>query len=130
MSKDKEACTNKDPVKFCKMKDNMGDFAPNTLKAIRDLAPEFVDLIHEMDQVILEAGAIDMKTKRLIALACVCVRSCEDCVYPQAKVAKNYGASKKEILEAIHVAVLTAGVPSWSIAKKGIIQLFDEWDQE
>ena len=130
MSKDKESCTRKDPVKFCQMKDNMGDFAPNTLKAIRDLAPEFVDLIHEMDQVILEAGALDMKTKRLIALACVCIRSCEDCVYPQAKVAKNYGASKKEILEAIHVAVLTGGVPSWSIAKKGIIQLFDEWDQE
>ncbi len=130
MSKDKESCTRKDPVKFCQMKDNMGDFAPTTLKAIRDLAPDFVDLIHQMDNVILEAGALDMKTKRLIALACVCIRSCDDCVYAQAKVAKNYGASKKEILEAIHVAVLTGGVPSWSIAKKGIIQLFEEWDQE
>ncbi|MDN5357597.1 MAG: carboxymuconolactone decarboxylase family protein [Candidatus Methanomethylophilaceae archaeon] len=116
--------------KFCDMYDNMGGFAPKTLKAIKDLDPEMIKLIHEMDKVILEDGALDKKTKRLIALACVCIRSCEDCVYPQAKVAKNYGATKEEILEAVNVAVLTGGVPSWSTAKKGIAQLFEEWDKE
>jgi len=116
--------------KYCQMYDNMGGFAPNTLKAIKDLDPELIELIHNMDNVIVEDGALDKKTKRLIALACVCIRSCEDCVYPQAKVAKNYGATKEEILEAVNVAVLTGGVPSWSIAKKGIAQLFEEWDKE
>ncbi|MFA6802756.1 MAG: carboxymuconolactone decarboxylase family protein, partial [Candidatus Methanomethylophilaceae archaeon] len=99
-------------------------------KAIKDLDPGLIELIHNMDNVIVEDGALDKKTKRLIALACVCIRSCEDCVYPQAKVAKNYGATKEEILEAVNVAVLTGGVPSWSIAKKGIAQLFEEWDKE
>lgn len=116
--------------KFCDMYDNMGGFAPRTLKAIKDLDPEMIKLIHEMDKIILEDGALDKKTKRLIALACICIRSCEDCVYPQAKVAKNYGATKEEILEAVNVAVLTGGVPSWSIAKRGIAQLFEEWDKE
>ncbi|MDD2411185.1 MAG: carboxymuconolactone decarboxylase family protein [Candidatus Methanomethylophilaceae archaeon] len=116
--------------KYCQMYDNMGGFAPNTLKAIKDLDPGLIELIHNMDNVIVEDGALDKKTKRLIALACVCIRSCEDCVYPQAKVAKNYGATKEEILEAVNVAVLTGGVPSWSIAKKGIAQLFEEWDKE
>ncbi len=116
--------------KFCQMYDNMGGFAPNTLKAIKDLDPGLIELIHNMDNIIVEDGALDKKTKRLIALACVCIRSCEDCVYPQAKVAKNYGATKEEILEAVNVAVLTGGVPSWSIAKKGIAQLFEEWDKE
>lgn len=116
--------------KFCQMYDDMGGFAPTTLKAIKDLDPQMIELIHNMDRVIVEDGALDKKTKRLIALACVCIRSCEDCVYPQAKVAKNYGATKEEILEAVNVAVLTGGVPSWSIAKKGIAQLFEEWDKE
>jgi 4-carboxymuconolactone decarboxylase len=81
-----------------------------------------------MDRVMVTDGALDRKTKRLIALACIAVRMCEDCVYPQAKVAKNYGASKQEIIEALNVAVLTGGVPSWSTAKKGIIRLFEEWE--
>ena len=108
----------------------MGNFAPRTLKAIRDQNPEFVKLINTMDEVILKDGALDKKTKRLIALACVAVRMCDDCVYPQAKVAKNYGATREEILEAMQVAVLTGGVPSWSSAKMGLARLFEEWDEE
>jgi 4-carboxymuconolactone decarboxylase len=108
----------------------MGNFAPKTLRAIRDQNPEFVKLINTMDEVILKDGALDKKTKRLIALACVAVRMCDDCVYPQAKVAKNYGATREEILEAMQVAVLTGGVPSWSSAKMGLARLFEEWDEE
>ncbi|MGI6472344.1 MAG: carboxymuconolactone decarboxylase family protein [Candidatus Methanomethylophilaceae archaeon] len=130
MSEKHEACGKKDPASFCEMRRIMGDFAPNTLKAIKDLTPGFVDIIRDLDEAILSDGALDMKTKRLIALACVCVRACDDCVYAQAKVAKNYGATRAEILEAVQVAVLTGGVPSWSIAKKGIVQLFSEWDEE
>jgi 4-carboxymuconolactone decarboxylase len=108
--------------------DDMGGFVPGTLKAIKEHHPELAVLIREMDRVMVTDGALDKKTKRLIALACVAVRMCEDCVYPQAKVAKNYGASKEEIIEALNVAVLTGGVPSWSTAKKGMIRLFEEWE--
>ena len=115
---------------FENMRAKMGCFAPKTLRAIRDQNPEFVKLINTMDEVILKDGALDKKTKRLIALACVAVRMCDDCVYPQAKVAKNYGATREEIIEAMQVAVLTGGVPSWSAAKSGLAELFDEWDKE
>ena len=37
---------------------------------------------------------------------------------------------KAEIVEALQVAVLTGGVPTWSVAKKGITKLFEEWDEE
>lgn len=130
MSEKDEPCYKSDPKSFCHMHSTMGDFAPKTLKAIKNLSPDFVDLIRDMDDVILTDGALDRKTKRLIALACVCIRSCDDCVYPQARVAKNYGATREEIIEAVQVAVLTGGVPSWSIAKKGLIDLFTEWDEE
>ena len=45
---------------------------------------------------------------------------CDDCIYPQAKVAKNFGATREEIMEALSIAVLTGGVPTWSNAKHGI----------
>jgi len=107
---------------------DMGGFAPNTLQSIRELNPEFMENLHTMDKFMTVDKALDKKTKRLIALACVAVRMCDDCIYPQAKVAKNYGATKEEIIEAIQVAVLTGGVPCWSTAKEGIAKLFSEWD--
>ena len=107
---------------------NMCGYVPNTLDHIREHNPELAVLIREMDRTMMNDGALDRKTKRLIALACVAVRMCEDCVYPQANVAKNYGATKEEIVEALQVAVLTGGVPTWSVAKKGITKLLDEWE--
>lgn len=108
----------------------MCGYTPGTLHHIKKYNPELAILIRDMDEIMVTDGALDRKTKRLIGLACVAVRMCEDCIYPQAKVAKNYGATKGEIVEALQVAVLTGGVPSWSIAKKGITQLFEEWDEE
>ncbi len=54
------------------------------------------------------------------------MRICEDCIYPQAKVAMNYGATKEEILEALEICIITGGVPTFSVAKKGIAKLFSE----
>ncbi|NYT01410.1 MAG: carboxymuconolactone decarboxylase family protein, partial [Methanosarcinales archaeon] len=99
-----------------------------TLKAIHDHNPELVELIESLDKVLLEDGALDRKTKRLIALACVATRMCEDCIYPQAKVAMNYGATKEEILEAMQVCIITGGVPTFSVAKKGLMKLFREME--
>ena len=106
----------------------MGNYVPSNLAHIKKHNPELAVVIKELDRILVEDGALDRKTKRLIALACVAVRMCEDCIYPQAKVAANYGATKEEIVEAMHVAVVIGGVPSWSIAKKGLTQVFNELD--
>ena len=113
MTQDKPGCGNS---KFGQMCSGMGGYAPDTLRAINELDPSFIDTLHTMDRVMVEDGALDRKTKRLMALSCVAVRMCEDCVYAQARVAKNYGATKE-------------GVPCWSVAKKGISKLFAEWDE-
>ncbi|MHC1625643.1 MAG: carboxymuconolactone decarboxylase family protein, partial [Methermicoccaceae archaeon] len=112
------------------LKSKMGGFAPPTLEHIKDYNPELASLIKDMDRVMVEDGALDKKTKRLIALACVAIRMCGECIYSQAKVAKNFGATREEIIEALHVAVVTGGVPTWSVAKEGITKLFEEWDEE
>lgn len=107
----------------------MGDYIPHTLKAMYEHNPEMVKLIERMDKVLVEDGALDKKTKRLIALACVATRMCEECIYPQAKVAMNYGATKEEILETLEVCMVTGGVPTFSIAKNGIAKLFSEYEE-
>ncbi|WP_400208322.1 carboxymuconolactone decarboxylase family protein [Candidatus Methanomassiliicoccus intestinalis] len=112
------------------MKNCMGGYVPCALDHIRQYYPDLAVTIKEMDKVLMEDGALDRKTKRLIALACVAVRMCEDCVYPQARVAANYGATSEEILEAMHVAVVVGGVPSWSMAKKGLTQILEELKAE
>jgi len=109
--------------------EKMGGYIPHTLKAIYEHNPEMVKLIERMDKVMLEDGALDKKTKRLIALACVTTRMCEECIYPQAKVAMNYGATKEEILETLEVCMITGGVPTFSIAKNGIAKLFSEYEK-
>ena len=108
----------------------MCGYTPATLHHIKMHNPELAIMIRDMDKVMVEDGALDRKTKRLIALACVAIRMCEDCIYPQAKVAKNFGATKEEIVEALHVAVICGGVPTWSVSKKGLSKLFEEWDNE
>lgn len=108
----------------------MGNYVPPALEHIRKHNEDLARSIRLIDRVLVEDGALDKKTKRLIALACVATRMCEDCVYPQARVAKNFGATREEILEALHVAVVTGGVPTWSVAKRGINKLFEEWDEE
>jgi len=113
-----------------KLHKEMGGYTPKTLHHIKQHHPQLAATIHDMDRIVVEDGALDKKTKRLIALACVAVRMCEGCVYPQAKVAKNFGATREEIVEALNVAVLTGGVPAWSTAREGLTQLFEEWDEE
>jgi 4-carboxymuconolactone decarboxylase len=110
--------------------EQMGGYVPPTLHHIKDHHPTLAIIIKDMDQVINTDGALDKKTKRLIALACVAVRMCEGCIYPQAKVAKNCGATREELMEALNIAVLTGGVPAWSTAREGITELFEEWDAE
>jgi 4-carboxymuconolactone decarboxylase len=108
----------------------MGNFVPHALAHIKEHNPELAVIIKELDRVLVEDGALDRKTKRLIALACVATRMCEDCVYPQARVAANYGATKEEIVEAMHIAVVIGGVPTWSVAKRGLSQIFAEMEEE
>jgi len=112
------------------LREQMGGYVPPTLHHIKNNHPALAVIIRDMDKVINTDGALDRKTKRLIALACVSVRMCEGCIYPQAKVAKNCGATREEIMEALNIAVLTGGVPSWSTARTGITELFEEWDAE
>lgn len=72
-------------------------------------------------QAVYKDGALNLKTKRLIALACGLMASCPRCIQGQARDASNAGATKGEILEAVSVAVVMGGTAvsaeTWRVVK-------------
>jgi AhpD family alkylhydroperoxidase len=75
--------------------------------AIPDVYKGFADFHH----AAFEAGALDAKTKELIALAIGVVDRCDGCIASHAKGAADKGASRQEAAEAIGVAMLMSGGP-------------------
>lgn len=57
-------------------------------------------------------GALDRKTKELIALGMALSIDCGGCVAYHVKQALESGASREEILEAVGVAVMMGGGPA------------------
>lgn len=61
---------------------------------------------------VMTPGALDVKTKELIAIALALYTRCTYCIVFHAKKALEAGATPEEIREAAWVAVLMGGGPS------------------
>lgn len=70
----------------------------------RELAPETHAAWDKFSQAVFSAGALDEKTKQLIAVAVAHVTQCPYCITGHTKVAERKGATPQEIMEAVWVA--------------------------
>jgi AhpD family alkylhydroperoxidase len=59
-----------------------------------------------MKMAIMQDGAIDKRTKKLLALASAAAMDCDQCVVHHKEYARQAGISEEEITEAILVASL------------------------
>lgn len=75
-----------------------------TAKAMADLAPQNIDAWRNFSRTVFKAGALDEKTKQLIAVAVAHVTQCPYCIRSHTPQAMKKGASREEIMEAIWVA--------------------------
>lgn len=55
-------------------------------------------------KAVFQPGALDTKTKQLIAVAVAHVTQCPYCIRAHTRGALNQGASREEIMEAVWVA--------------------------
>ncbi len=82
---------------------------PKVTKELNDkkaaLAPGNVEAWRNFSSTVFKPGAIDEKTKQLIAVAVAHVTQCPYCIKSHTAQAMRKGASKEEIMEAIWVAV-------------------------
>ena len=85
---------------------------PRQFKRMRELAPEPFRAWLEFDKKAFQAGAIDKKTKELIALCIGVAGHCDACIAFHVKALVKLDATRSEIEEALGVAVYMGGGPS------------------
>lgn len=68
------------------------------------LAPKQAEAWENFSKTVFQAGALDEKTKQLIAVAVAHVTQCPYCIRGHVPLAMKKGATQEEIMEAIWVA--------------------------
>jgi AhpD family alkylhydroperoxidase len=95
------------------------------INAYREGAPEVAQAFSGLAQAATKAGALDPKTKELIALAIGIAGRCDGCVGFHTQAAIRHGADRDEILETIGVAIYMGGGPSY-VYGAAALQAFDQ----
>ncbi|MCB1504983.1 MAG: carboxymuconolactone decarboxylase family protein [Hyphomicrobiaceae bacterium] len=70
----------------------------------RELAPQAEDAFRAFSKAVFADGALDARTKQLIAVATAHVTQCPWCIEGHVKAARREGASDEQIMEAVWVA--------------------------
>jgi AhpD family alkylhydroperoxidase len=81
------------------------------VRALRDQIPGVFDGYGAMSSAVFTDGALDAKTKELIALAIAVAKQCDGCIASHARAAARRGATAQEVGEALGVAILLNGGP-------------------
>jgi len=71
----------------------------------------------EMEKATYDPGALDRKTKELIAIGISIVKNCESCMEWHIKEALKQGASEDQVIEAIGVGIEMSGGPGTVAAR-------------
>ena len=82
---------------------------------IRELRVGSPDVMKAFSTMALSAGAqgaLDPKTKELIALAISVAVRCDDCIAFHAKAASQKGATREEVMETLAMSVYMGAGPS------------------
>ena len=80
-------------------------------RALRRAIPEVYDGYRQMHAAAYAAGALDEKTKELMALAIAVSKECDGCIASHARGAVRTGATEAEVAEALGVAIAMNGGP-------------------
>ena len=74
--------------------------------------PEVMQGFGALHEASIKSGALDSKTKELIALGIAITVRCDGCIAYHVHDAMAAGASKEEIAETVSVSILMGGGPS------------------
>ena len=79
---------------------------------LRSQMPEPAKGFAQLAKAAIAPGALDSKTKELIALAIGITARCDGCLAYHARAAARHGATREEVVETIGVSVYMGGGPS------------------
>ena len=99
------------------------------LRDLRTGAPEVMKAFGEVAKAALKPGALDQKTKELVALAVSVAIRCDDCVAFHTKAAVEQGASREEVMETLGMAIYMGAGPSVMYASHAL-QAFTQFSDK
>ena len=89
----------------------LDDLAPLT-RELRRAIPDVYDGFRQLHHAAFAPGALDQRTKELMAFAIAVGQQCDGCIAAHARAAAQAGATREEAAEAIGVAILMNGGPA------------------
>lgn len=98
------------------------------LATLRGSTPEIVKSFHELGRAATGDGALDRKTKELIALALSVAARCDPCIGFHMQTLVKLGVTRQEVDETLGVSTYMGGGPSLMYAANAIAA-FDEFSR-
>ena len=86
----------------------------------RALSPDADAAFQAFSKAVFAEGALDTRSKQLIAVAVAHVTQCPWCIEGHVKAARRAGASDEQVMEAIWVAAEMRAGASWAHALKAV----------
>ena len=99
------------------------------LRHLRAGAPEVMKAFGDIAKAAVKPGALDQKTKELVALAVSVAIRCDDCVAFHTKAAVEQGASREEVMETLGMAIYMGAGPSVMYASHAL-QAFTQFSDK
>jgi AhpD family alkylhydroperoxidase len=90
------------------------------LNVLRQDTPDVMKGFSQLAEAATRDGALDKKTKELIALALGVAAHCDACIGFHTQALMKLGASKAEVEEALGMAVYMGGGPSLMYASNAL----------
>ena len=99
------------------------------LRKLRQDIPDTMKAISALAQAATRDGALDRKTKELIALALGVAARCDGCIGFHTEALVKLGATRQELEETLGMAVYMGGGPSLMYAADAI-SAFEEFEKQ
>jgi len=104
--------------------------SPELAHRRRELAPDTQAAFDAFSRLVFADGALDTKTKQLIAVAVAHVTQCPYCIQGHTKAARRAGATAQELMEAVWVAAEMRAGGAFAHASLMIASLSEDRDLE
>ena len=99
------------------------------LKKLRKDIPDTMQAFSALAQAATRDGALDKKTKELIALAIGVAVRCDGCIGFHTETLVKLGATRQEVEETLGMAIYMGGGPSLMYAADAI-SAFEQFEQQ
>ena len=111
------------------MKQNYKNVPEDLQKSVGQLAkqlPDPMQAFSSLGAAPKKNGALDPKTKELIATAIAVAVRCDGCIASHVKALEQHGAKREEVLEMLSMSIYMGGGPSTVYAAE-VLDAFDQF---